>query len=91
MVTGDNVKTAKAIAVECGILGSYADATERSVVEGKTFRALSDAEREEIADTILVKSSYHGILVLVLLLLYFLNVHYEYKYSVTGYGKVISQ
>ncbi|CAJ2678608.1 unnamed protein product [Trifolium pratense] len=50
MVTGDNVKTAKAIAVECGILSSLADAIERTVIEGKTFRALSDSEREEIAD-----------------------------------------
>lgn len=54
MVTGDNVKTAKAIAVECGILSSLADATERNVIEGKTFRALSDSEREEIADSISV-------------------------------------
>ncbi|GAU40189.1 hypothetical protein TSUD_374970 [Trifolium subterraneum] len=54
MVTGDNVKTAKAIAVECGILSSLADATDRTVIEGKTFRALSDSEREEIADSISV-------------------------------------
>ncbi|CAJ2643571.1 unnamed protein product [Trifolium pratense] len=54
MVTGDNVKTAKAIAVECGILSSLADAIERTVIEGKTFRALSDSEREEIADSISV-------------------------------------
>ncbi|BAT80110.1 hypothetical protein LR48_Vigan04g007200 [Vigna angularis] len=54
MVTGDNVKTAKAIAVECGILGSFADATEPNIIEGKTFRGLSDAERDEIADRILV-------------------------------------
>ncbi|XP_029127220.1 calcium-transporting ATPase 8, plasma membrane-type isoform X2 [Cajanus cajan] len=54
MVTGDNVKTAKAIAVECGILGSYADATEPNIIEGKTFRGLSDAQRDEIADMISV-------------------------------------
>ncbi|CAJ1975835.1 unnamed protein product [Sphenostylis stenocarpa] len=54
MVTGDNVKTAKAIAVECGILGSYADATEPNIIEGKTFRGLSDAQRDEIADRISV-------------------------------------
>ncbi|WVZ19262.1 hypothetical protein V8G54_006584 [Vigna mungo] len=54
MVTGDNVKTAKAIAVECGILGSFADATEPNIIEGKTFRGLSDAERDEIADRISV-------------------------------------
>ncbi|TKY72778.1 Calcium-transporting ATPase 8 [Spatholobus suberectus] len=54
MVTGDNVKTAKAIAVECGILSSFADATEPNLIEGKTFRGLSDAERDEIADRISV-------------------------------------
>ncbi|KAK7329119.1 hypothetical protein VNO77_23265 [Canavalia gladiata] len=54
MVTGDNVKTAKAIAVECGILGSFADATEPNIIEGKRFRALSDAQRDEIAETISV-------------------------------------
>jgi Ca2+-transporting ATPase len=54
MVTGDNVKTAKAIAVECGILGSFADATEPNIIEGKTFRALSDEQREEIVERILV-------------------------------------
>ncbi|XP_027353594.1 calcium-transporting ATPase 8, plasma membrane-type-like [Abrus precatorius] len=54
MVTGDNVKTAKAIAVECGILNSFADATEPNIIEGKTFRALSDAERDEIAEAISV-------------------------------------
>ncbi|XP_058755663.1 calcium-transporting ATPase 10, plasma membrane-type-like isoform X2 [Vicia villosa] len=54
MVTGDNVKTAKAIAVECGILGSLADATEPNIIEGKTFRALSDKEREDIVEKISV-------------------------------------
>ncbi|ESW10749.1 hypothetical protein PHAVU_009G234600 [Phaseolus vulgaris] len=54
MVTGDNVKTAKAIAVECGILGSFADATEPNIIEGKTFRGLSEAQRDEIADRISV-------------------------------------
>jgi Ca2+-transporting ATPase len=73
MVTGDNVKTAKAIAVECGILSSLADATERTVIEGKTFRALSDSEREEIADSISVESIYHGILILVLFVIYIIN------------------
>ncbi|XP_057433537.1 calcium-transporting ATPase 8, plasma membrane-type-like [Lotus japonicus] len=54
MVTGDNVKTAKAIAVECGILSSFAEATEPNIIEGKRFRAMSDAERDEIADAISV-------------------------------------
>lgn len=55
MVTGDNVKTAKAIAVECGILSSFADATDPNIIEGKNFRALTDAQRDEIAETISVK------------------------------------
>ncbi|KAK4757595.1 hypothetical protein SAY87_018896 [Trapa incisa] len=54
MVTGDNIKTARAIALECGILGSDADATEPNLIEGKSFRALSDAQREEVAEKISV-------------------------------------
>ncbi|XP_035538880.1 calcium-transporting ATPase 10, plasma membrane-type-like [Juglans regia] len=54
MVTGDNLQTAKAIALESGILGSDADSTEPNLIEGKTFRALSDKEREEIVDKISV-------------------------------------
>lgn len=57
MVTGDNLQTAKAIALESGILSSDADATEPNLIEGKTFRALSDIEREEIADKISVCST----------------------------------
>ncbi|XP_030544971.1 calcium-transporting ATPase 10, plasma membrane-type [Rhodamnia argentea] len=54
MVTGDNLQTAKAIALECGILGSDADATEPNLIEGKAFRGLSDFEREETAEKISV-------------------------------------
>ncbi|GMN55255.1 hypothetical protein TIFTF001_024360 [Ficus carica] len=54
MVTGDNLQTAKAIALECGILGSDADATEPNLIEGKVFRALSDEEREDVAEKITV-------------------------------------
>ncbi|KAK7388158.1 hypothetical protein VNO78_22965 [Psophocarpus tetragonolobus] len=54
MVTGDNVKTAKAIAVECGILDSISDATEPKIIEGKQFRALTDDERADIVERILV-------------------------------------
>ncbi|GMY35290.1 calcium-transporting ATPase 8, plasma membrane-type-like isoform X2 [Fagus crenata] len=54
MVTGDNVRTAKAIALECGILDSDADATEPNLIEGTVFRALSDLQREEIVDEISV-------------------------------------
>lgn len=54
MVTGDNLQTAKAIAMECGILSSNADNVEHSIIEGKTFRELSDKEREQVAKRISV-------------------------------------
>ncbi|CAI0386329.1 unnamed protein product [Linum tenue] len=54
MVTGDNLQTAKAIALECGILGSDADAVEPNLIEGRIFRAYSDEQREEIAEKISV-------------------------------------
>ncbi|KAF9679820.1 hypothetical protein SADUNF_Sadunf06G0054800 [Salix dunnii] len=54
MVTGDNPQTAKAIALECGILSSAEDAVEPYVIEGRVFRNYSDAEREKIAEKILV-------------------------------------
>ncbi|GER26956.1 calcium-transporting ATPase 8 family protein [Striga asiatica] len=54
MVTGDNLQTAKAIALECGILGSDADATEPNLIEGKAFRSLTDTQRLNVADKISV-------------------------------------
>jgi Ca2+-transporting ATPase len=54
MVTGDNLQTAKAIALECGILDSDADATEPNLIEGKTFREMSEAQRLIVADKISV-------------------------------------
>ncbi|KAI3442550.1 Calcium-transporting ATPase, partial [Psidium guajava] len=54
MVTGDNIQTAKAIALECGILSSNEDATEPNIIEGRVFRALSEKEREQIAKRITV-------------------------------------
>ncbi|KAF5748647.1 putative cation-transporting atpase plant [Tripterygium wilfordii] len=54
MVTGDNIQTAKAIALECGILGSDEDAVEPNIIEGRAFRALSDEQREEISEKISV-------------------------------------
>ncbi|KAG9134731.1 hypothetical protein Leryth_001040 [Lithospermum erythrorhizon] len=54
MVTGDNLQTAKAIALECGILQSDSDAREPNIIEGKEFRSLSDAQREEVAEKISV-------------------------------------
>ncbi|KAK8296381.1 hypothetical protein V6Z12_D05G121200 [Gossypium hirsutum] len=54
MVTGDNIQTAKAIALECGILSSAEDATEPTIIEGRVFRELSDKEREQISKKITV-------------------------------------
>ncbi|KAK4798190.1 hypothetical protein SAY86_030516 [Trapa natans] len=57
MDTGDNLKSARVIALECGIHGSDAKATEPNLIEGKSFCALSDAQREEVAENICVFSS----------------------------------
>ncbi|KAM7469858.1 hypothetical protein LguiA_008041 [Lonicera macranthoides] len=55
MITGDNIQTARAIALECGILRADADATEpNTIIEGRVFRALSDTQRQEISEKILV-------------------------------------
>ncbi|KAI3443397.1 hypothetical protein Pfo_000062 [Paulownia fortunei] len=55
MVTGDNLQTARAIALECGILGSNADdATEPNLMDGKAFRNLTETQRLEVADRISV-------------------------------------
>lgn len=55
MVTGDNIQTAKALALECGILDSEASATYPTLIEGRTFRDLSDTQREDIAEKISVQ------------------------------------
>ncbi|EPS66913.1 hypothetical protein M569_07863, partial [Genlisea aurea] len=54
MVTGDNLQTARAIALECGILESDADATEPNLIEGKTFRSFTESQRLEVAERISV-------------------------------------
>eukprot|EP00268_Persea_americana_P056375 TRINITY_DN6643_c0_g2_i2.p1 TRINITY_DN6643_c0_g2~~TRINITY_DN6643_c0_g2_i2.p1 ORF type:complete len:634 (-),score=124.89 TRINITY_DN6643_c0_g2_i2:363-2264(-) len=54
MVTGDNVQTAKAIALECGILNLESDAREPYLIEGSAFRRMSEAERERCANQISV-------------------------------------
>lgn len=54
MVTGDNLQTARAIALECGILGSNSDATEPNLIEGKAFRNMTESQRLEVADRISV-------------------------------------
>ncbi|KAH7564900.1 hypothetical protein JRO89_XS09G0061800 [Xanthoceras sorbifolium] len=67
MVTGDNLETAKAIALECGILDSNASATEHTIIEGKVFRALSEKDRERVAAeiTVMGRSSPNDKLLLV--------------------------
>ncbi|KAI3932659.1 hypothetical protein MKW98_012630, partial [Papaver atlanticum] len=57
MVTGYNLETAKAIALECGILGSVADAKEPNIIEGEAFRRLSESERGIVAGEISVMGS----------------------------------
>lgn len=61
MVTGDNIQTAKAIALECGILLPGAETSEPYVIEGKRFRELSEKDREQIVKKIsvcLIKSTF---------------------------------
>ncbi|KAL9223966.1 hypothetical protein vseg_000046 [Gypsophila vaccaria] len=54
MVTGDSLKTAKAIALECGILASDADASAPNLIDGESFRNMSKAERGKIVKKISV-------------------------------------
>lgn len=54
MVTGDNLQTARAIALECGILESNEAAKEPNLIEGKTFRGYTEDQRLEVADKISV-------------------------------------
>ncbi|KAF2541758.1 hypothetical protein F2Q68_00032186 [Brassica cretica] len=67
MVTGDNLQTAKAIALECGILASDTEAVEPTIIEGKVFRELSEKEREQVAKriTVMGRSSPNDKLLLV--------------------------
>ncbi|XP_030941770.1 putative calcium-transporting ATPase 13, plasma membrane-type [Quercus lobata] len=54
MITGDNVHTAEAIALECKILNPDDDLGNEAVVEGVHFRNYSPEERMEKIDKILV-------------------------------------
>ncbi|XP_039834904.1 calcium-transporting ATPase 5, plasma membrane-type-like isoform X5 [Panicum virgatum] len=67
MVTGDNVETAKAIGLECGILDTKDAASEPIVIEGKVFRDMSEVAREEIVEkiTVMGRSSPNDKLLLV--------------------------
>ncbi|XP_066329647.1 calcium-transporting ATPase 5, plasma membrane-type-like isoform X7 [Miscanthus floridulus] len=66
MVTGDNLKTAKAIALECGILDD-SEASAQAIIEGRVFRAYDDTERENVADkiSVMARSSPNDKLLLV--------------------------
>ena len=57
MVTGDNIETAKAIALECGILDANGLISEPVVIEGKVFREMSESARADAADKIIVTLS----------------------------------
>jgi Ca2+-transporting ATPase len=57
MVTGDNIETAKAIALECGILEAHSLLSEPVVIEGKVFREMSESARADAADKIIVTPS----------------------------------
>ncbi|XP_050217240.1 putative calcium-transporting ATPase 13, plasma membrane-type [Mercurialis annua] len=54
MITGDNIFTARAIAIECGILKPGQDMYTGAVVEGEEFRNYTHDERMEKVDRICV-------------------------------------
>ena len=54
MVTGDNLQTAKSIALECGILTPIEDSTEHNIIEGRVFREFPEKEREQKAKKVTV-------------------------------------
>ncbi|GLT78621.1 hypothetical protein SLA2020_501500 [Shorea laevis] len=54
MITGDNVCTARAIAIECGILQSGDEDKEGAIVEGEVFRNYTLQEMMEKVDNICV-------------------------------------
>ncbi|GKV43754.1 hypothetical protein SLEP1_g51006 [Rubroshorea leprosula] len=54
MITSGNVLTAKAIAIECGILRSDNELESRAVMEADQFRKYTSEQRKEIIDKICV-------------------------------------
>ncbi|XP_058106722.1 calcium-transporting ATPase 12, plasma membrane-type-like [Magnolia sinica] len=54
MITGDNVSTARAIAIECGILSPDQELNEEAVILGEEFRNYSMEERTRKIDKICV-------------------------------------
>ncbi|KAG5250551.1 calcium-transporting ATPase 12, plasma membrane-type [Salix suchowensis] len=65
MITGDNIFTAKAIAVECGILELKSQVDKEEVVEGAVFRNYTDEQRMERVDKIRVMARQKGHVVAV--------------------------
>jgi Ca2+-transporting ATPase len=47
MITGDNVHTARAVAIECGILHPDGDLDNEAVLKGVEFRNYSPEQRME--------------------------------------------
>ncbi|XP_061990900.1 calcium-transporting ATPase 5, plasma membrane-type-like [Rosa rugosa] len=54
LVTHDDPQTAKAIAMECGILASDGSDASEVIVEGEVFRLSEPCQRDELAEKILV-------------------------------------
>ncbi|OVA19786.1 Cation-transporting P-type ATPase [Macleaya cordata] len=54
MITGDNVFTARAIAIECGILKADEELNTGAVVEGVEFRNYTEEERMQVVERICV-------------------------------------
>ncbi|CAN8268706.1 unnamed protein product [Cochlearia groenlandica] len=54
MITGDNIFTARAIAVECGILSHEDEANNDAVLEGEEFRGYTQKQRLEKVEGIKV-------------------------------------
>ncbi|PON46119.1 P-type ATPase [Parasponia andersonii] len=54
MITGDNVHTARAIALDCGILKSVEDVESEAIIEGLQFRKYSPQERSQTVERIRV-------------------------------------
>ena len=54
MITGDNVHTARAIAIECSILKPNEDVEKEAIVEGVQFRNYSPEEQKEKVERICV-------------------------------------
>ncbi|RID78806.1 hypothetical protein BRARA_A01596 [Brassica rapa] len=54
MVTGDDLLTAKAIAMQCGILRGTLDEPANTAILASEFASMSEADREEIAENIVV-------------------------------------